>query len=145
MKQYNCKNCGAPLEHSYNHKCPYCNSLFDFNEPKENTIEAKPEDLINIELRQVERAFITDNLILVFSGFKCEMPKVYECNNNAYVSKVETYINPPKCSFCIELPLCDIQRYGYDYVMWRIRATGVRYNELENIERQIREKIWKFI
>lgn len=36
MKQYNCKNCGAPIEHTYNHTCPYCHSICDFNEPEEN-------------------------------------------------------------------------------------------------------------
>lgn len=138
MIQRNCINCGAPLEHSYNHRCKYCGTLYDFNELEENVVEVKPEDLINVELREIQRTPIHDSLILLFSGLKCSMPKVYEYDgNNKYISKVEEYINPPKCSFCIELPLYEIEKYGLDYIMYRIRATGIRYNELDNIKSQL--------
>ena len=139
MIQRNCKNCGSPLEHSYNHKCKYCGTLYDFNEPQENTVEVKPEDLIKVELKSVERTPLTDSIIIMFSGYKCEMPKVYEFNdkNSMYVSKMEEYINPPKCGFCIELPLFEINKYGIGYVMSKIAATGIRYNELDNIKYQL--------
>lgn len=139
MIQRNCKNCGSPIEHSYNHKCKYCGTLYDFNEPIENTIEVKPEDMIKVELKDIARTPIHDSLILMFSGYKLEQPKVYEYNekNNIYISKMEEYINPPKCGFCIELPLFEIEKYGLDYVMSRIRATGIRYNELDNIKYQL--------
>lgn len=138
MIQRNCKNCGSPIEHSFNHRCKYCGTLYDFNEPEENTIEVKPEDLINIELRDISRTPLRNSLILLFSGYKLPMPKVYEYKgNNNYVSKVEEYINPPKCSFCIELPLFEIEKYGLSYIMYRIEASGIRYNELEKIKSQI--------
>jgi len=139
MKQRNCKNCGAPLEHSYNHKCKYCNTLYDFNEPMEKTIEVKPEDLINVELRDITRMPVNNSFILIFSGYKCSMPKVYEYDGkaNLYVSKVEEYVNPPKCSFCIELPVYEVEKYGLSYIMHRIEATGIRYNELGKIKSQI--------
>ena len=130
MKQYNCKNCGAPIEHSYNHKCPFCGTLFDFNEPIENIVEVKPEDLINIELKDIS----------------CEMPKVFEYNSNGvYISKVENYINPPKCGFCIEIPIYKIKQYGIDYIMSSIRSTGVRYNELNNIFDQVKKRIINYV
>lgn len=145
MIQRNCKNCGSPIEHSFNHKCPYCGTLYDFNEPQENTIEVKPEDLINIELRDITRTPINDNLILMFSGYKCPMSKVYEYNgNNNYVSKIEEYINPPKCSFCIELSIQEIKKYGLSYIMYRIETTGVRYNELSKIKSQLVNSDLKF-
>ena len=138
MEQRNCKNCGSPIEHSFNHKCKYCGTLFDFNEPQENTIEIKPEDLIDIELREIQRIPEHYSLILLFSGYKCSMPKVYEYNsNNSYISKIEEYINPPKCGFCIELSLSDIEKYGFDYVMAMIKRTGIRYNEIDKIKSQI--------
>jgi len=139
MTQRNCKNCGSPLEHSYNHQCKYCGTLYDFNEPEENTISVKPEDLINIELKEISRDTMTHSLLLLFSGYKCEMPKVFEYNDktNIYISKCEQYINPPKCGFCIELPLFEIEKYGLDYIMYKIRATGIRYNELDRIKEQI--------
>lgn len=138
MIQRNCKNCGSPIEHSFNHKCKYCGTLYDFNEPEENVIEVKPEDLINVELINVERIAEYYSLILLFSGYKLSMPKVYEYNgNNNYVSKVEEYVNPPKCGFCIELPLNEVEKYGFDYIMYRIRATGIRLNELDRIKSQL--------
>lgn len=138
MEQRNCKNCGAQIEHSYNHRCPYCNTLFDFNEL--DKIEVKPEDLVNIELRYIERMPINDSLILMFSGYKCPMPKVYEYNSdNLYVSKVEQYINPPKCSFCIEIRLYEIEKYGIEYVYHKICSSGIRYNEIDKVMSQVRE------
>ena len=138
MEQRNCKNCGAQIEHSYNHRCPYCNTLFDFNEP--DKIEVKPEDLVNIELRYIERMPINDSLILMFSGYKCPMPKVYEYNSdNLYVSKVEQYINPPKCSMCIEIPIYEIEKYGIEYVYHKICSSGIRYNEIDKVMAQVRE------
>lgn len=138
MEQRNCKNCGAPLEHSYNHKCPYCGTLYDFNEPKEKVIECTPQDLINLELRLVEFVPLTNHVILLFSGYKCEMPKVFEVNGkNNYISKVETYINPPKCSFCIELDKTEIEMYGLQYILEMINRSGIRYSELKNVHKQI--------
>ena len=137
MKQRNCKNCGSPLEHSYNHRCPYCGTLYDFNEPEENIVKCKPEDLIEVQLRDVELMPMTDSIILMFSGYKCEMPKVYEVDENIYTSRIERYINPPKCGFCIELPRTELEKYGMSYVIERIYNTGIRYNELTNVRNQI--------
>lgn len=143
MQTYKCPNCGAPVEHSYNHQCEYCGTLFDFNEPKEKTIKISPQDLVNIELRDITLNPRTLSVILLFDGYKLEMPKVYEYNDKAsyFVSKVETYINPPKCGFCIELPLFKIQEHGLDYVMCMIEDSGVRYNELDKIKSQVVEKL----
>ena len=147
MKQYNCKNCGAPIEHSYNHKCPYCGSIFDFNAPIETIVEVRPEDLVDVELRDMSINPETGNMILMFSGYKCVMPKVYEYNgNNTYISSVENYINPPKCGFLIEIPVSDLER-GIDYIMWVVKNTGIRYNELDKVARQIVGKIgrnWRY-
>lgn len=141
--QRNCKNCGSPLEHSYNHKCPYCGTLYDFNEP--NVVEVKAEDLVNIRLRQIEIASVTNSLILYFDGYKCEMPKVYEYDGkNTYVSKVETYINPPKCGFCIEISIPNIEKYGWGYVKDIIARSGIRYNELDDVINQVRDNINDF-
>ena len=139
MEQRFCKNCGSPLEHSYNHKCPYCKTLYDFNEPQEQVVDVKPEDLVDVKLRSVERGYLKNTIILIFDGYKCPMPKVYEYNDkdNIYVSQSENYINPPKCGFCIELDIFELEKYGLDYVFHRTMATGIRYNELDKIKAQI--------
>ena len=146
MIQRNCKNCGSPIEYGFNHKCKYCGTLYDFNEPEQDVVEVKPEDLINVELRYIERIPERLNILLMFDGYKVPMPKVYEYNdtNNSYLSKSECYINPPKCGFCIELPIDYIEKYGIGYIMDRIEATGIRYNEVNKIKSQLLNKINEF-
>ena len=134
MKQYNCKNCGAPIEHTYNHMCPYCHSICDFNEPEENVVEVKAEDLVDIKLKEIRRIPEYDKIQLVFVGFKCPMPKVYEFDgNDIYKSRAIEYINPPKCGIVVELSRYEVMKYGLDYVKSVLRHSGIRYNELDKI------------
>ena len=138
MKQYNCKNCGAPVEHTYNHRCKYCNSILDFNEPKEDAIEVKAEDLVNIELRDIEIIPYNNTFRFTFSGFKCPMPKIYEYDGEGTcVSKSEVYINPPKCGFLIEISIESLEKYGMGYLEYSIRNSGLRYNEVNKVIGQI--------
>ena len=61
MKQYNCKNCGSPIEHSYNHRCPYCNTLFDFNEFTKNVSQIDVQKyfiLCNTTIKIEDRKFV---------------------------------------------------------------------------------------
>ena len=138
MIQRNCKNCGSPLEHSFNHKCKYCGTLYDFNEPKEDLVSVTPQDLIDIKLRDIIREPMRDSIVLLFSGYKNPMPKIYEYNdiNNIYVSSIDSYV---KCGFCLELDNSGIEKYGMPYVLEKILASGVRYNEIEKIRVQLLE------
>lgn len=140
QKSLNCPNCGAEISHVYNHKCEYCGGMLDFNEPEEKTIQLKPEDLVEITLRDVMFEPVSNRIILLFSGYKLEQPKVYEYdgnkNNNMYVSRIEEYINPPKCSFCIELDRYDLEKYGMGYVRSAICNSGIRYNEIDKVMAQ---------
>lgn len=139
MKQYNCKNCGAPIKHSYNHKCEYCGTIIDFNEPKENTIEVKAEELYDLQLREVEMSPIKFDLLIYFTGYKLEKPKIYESyKNDICVSKVENYINPPKCGFVIELPIIDIDKYGMDYIIHILRQKNINEDEIEKVLFQLK-------
>lgn len=147
QKTHNCKNCGAEVSHVYNHKCEYCGGMLDFNAPEEETIEVKAEDLVDIRLRDVMIEPRTNNVIMVFSGYKCPMPKVYEYDGtDRYVSKIEEYRNPPKCSICIELNKTELEKYGMQYVRAAIYNSGIRYNELDNVMKQaINNKDIEFI
>ena len=136
----NCKNCGAEVSHAYNHKCEYCGGMLDFNAPEENTIRVKPEDLVEVSLREVMIEPKTNRIVMVFSGYKLEQPKVYEYDGNeTYVSKVENYINPPKCFICIELEKKLLEEYGMGYVRNAIASSGIRYNELDRVFKQVIE------
>lgn len=145
MKQYNCKNCGAPIEHTYNHQCPYCKSILDFNEPKEDTVEFKIEDMVNIEFRDYEIVPFEDAIRLYFSGFKLEQPKIYEFNGeDTYVSKMEKYINPPKAGFCIQVSRIELEKYGISAIMHYLSNCNLRPKEFEKLEEQIKEKMWEW-
>lgn len=143
MIQRNCKNCGSPLEHSFNHKCKYCGTLYDFNEPKEDLVKVTPQDLIDIELKDIIKEPIRDSIILLFSGYKNPMPKIYEYNDisNMYVSSIDKYV---RCGFCLELDNSEIEKYGMPYVLEKILASGVRYNEIEKIRVQLLESKLKY-
>ena len=147
MVQRNCKNCGAPIQHSYNHKCPYCDTLYDFNEPTDNVVEVKPEDLYDIHLVDVYktpiRVFAT---VFVFHGYKLDKPKVYEYNgNNVYITKAENYVNPPRCGICIEIDDSELNKYGANAILMRLKASGVRPWEIENIEKELYAKNFEWM
>jgi hypothetical protein len=144
MEQRNCKNCGAPIEHSYNHRCKYCDTLIDFNEPEMNTIQVDPKDLVNLELREIMRRPETNRYVFIFSGYKLQKPKVFEVENGVYVSKVETYVNPPKCSFCIELNKKEVDDYQLPYIENALACAGIDYREIEKLRQQIIDKSYMF-
>lgn len=143
MEQRNCTNCGAPLEHSYNHQCKYCGTLFDFNVPKSETVELHPYDLVNLKYRGLERDFITNNLIIRFEGYKLETPVVYEHTDNVFVSKSINYINPPKSFFFVEIPVNGLEKYGMNFLE-HILFSLIRPSEVENVKRQIIENRYDF-
>lgn len=137
-KSGNCPNCGAKISHSYNHNCEYCGGIIDFNEP--DVIEVKAEDLVDVKLRYIEYEPINNNYILIFDGYKCPMPKVYNYDGKCtYLSKVENYTNPPKCGMCIAISDTELKQNGYDYIKYEIYNTGLRKNEVDKVMQQVLE------
>lgn len=143
MIQRNCKNCGAPIQHSYNHKCPYCATLIDFNEPKEKTVECKPEQLINLDLIDIDLNPISLDFIFKFTGYKLEDSIIYEVNGNTFISKYEEYINPPKCYFVIAISELAIRKYGISIIEHQSYNSGIRYEEIYKLILQIKDKRYK--
>lgn len=139
MTQRNCKNCNAPIQHSYNHRCEYCGTLYDFNEPKEETIEFNSMDMINVKYRGCEIDHPRNILIMKFEGIVLQKPKIYECySENIFVSKVENYINPPKSFFCIELSINELERAGFNYLGY-VLHNYIRYSEISKVINQINQ------
>lgn len=137
MEQRNCKNCGAPLEHSYNHKCKYCGTLFDFNVDKEETIEFNSYDLTNTKYTGHYIYPHSNDIVLCFSGYKLEMPTIYEYDGkNNYISKVEEYVNPPKASFCVRLDFNELSIYGIKYIEYIIHK-HINYRDYYDVRQQI--------
>ena len=136
MIQRNCKNCGAPIQHSYNHKCEYCGTLFDFNEPKEETIEFNSRDMIDVHFIGCEIGYETNSLILKFQGTLLEKPKIYEHNEDyMYVAKVMDYM-PKRSFFYIEIPKQDLYHCGWDYLGYVIRE-HINYRESDKVYKEM--------
>ena len=141
MKQYNCKNCGAPVEHTYNHRCKYCDSILDFNEPEDKVVMSRPEELFDITFREQDYIPKTNGIVLIFDGYKLDTHKIYECDeNDIYMSKREEYINPPRVSFSIVIDRGDLQMYGFDCIRHRFYELNISDKEIKNIEWQLVDK-----
>ena len=140
--QRSCKNCGAPLKHSYNHRCEYCGTLYDFNEPEENIKRYDPDNLVDVKLESVERSIIRNSFILYFTGYYLKPPKVYETNMKdnevEFVSEMQNYINPPKVGLKIEVDERDLVEGGEGY-LWNILCFQGLYHQAPRIMEQLKE------
>lgn len=54
MKQLYCKNCGAPIEHRYTHRCRYCDTVI-FSDDEEDEQEEDKEIDIDLELYNCDK------------------------------------------------------------------------------------------
>lgn len=145
MEQRNCKNCGAPIEHSFNHKCPYCGTLFDFNVNENDITKVDPRELRDIKLVDVSKDYLHRCLIFKFRGFKLFNPIIYECNSpNDFISSVsvEEYRNPPLCGFVLSISLDSLMKNGLEFIEWRLHCMDIEPKEINHIMLEIEDKIW---
>ena len=135
MKQRNCKNCGSALEHSYNHKCPYCGTLYDFN--ADDNLKIKFDDIVDVEFRECQYDFIDNSLILYFKGVQIERPKMYEIEDDYQISA--TTFNPKKCYCAIKVDIGELRQYKMNYFMHLLyeHFHYLRDSERKNIINQI--------
>lgn len=151
--QRSCKNCGAPLKHSYNHRCEYCGTLYDFNEPEENIKRYDPENVVDIKLERVEESPFIDAFVLYFTGYYLKPPKVYETNTKEgneveIVSEMQNYINPPKVGLKIEVAKRELAEYGENYLRYLLSSKGL-YSQIGEVMNQLEENdylrryLWK--
>lgn len=75
----NCPNCGACIEHKYNHNCPYCGTLLDFRVPIKD--EINPRYMQNVELKYIERIPEADGFMFVFVGDYIKWQEAIEYGN----------------------------------------------------------------
>lgn len=141
--QRSCKNCGAPLKHSYNHRCEYCGTLYDFNEPEENIKRYEPENVVDIKLERAEESPFIDAIVLYFTGYYLKPPKVYETyiKNGIKcecVSEMQDYINPPKVGLKIEVEKRELAEYGTSYLRHCLCSQGL-YLQIDKVMNQLEE------
>lgn len=140
MKNYNCKNCGAEVSHVFNHRCEYCGGILDFNEPEDKVVLIKAEELVDIQFIEENYIPITNEIQLIFSGYKLPKPKIYETDGNIFYSRVEEYKNPTKSYFGIAVKREDLREYGFMIIADQLYHLNVRENEMEKIQWQLIEK-----
>lgn len=137
MEQRNCKNCGSPLEHSYNHKCKYCGTLYDFNEPEEEVVKVSPHEMVEVRFRDLHQDIIdNDSIILRFEGIRLEMPKIYEYTDEFCLSKAIDWRNPPKAYFMIKLSKLELEKYGVGYLLSML-SSYLLPKEVERVREQL--------
>lgn len=100
MQTKQCPNCGAAIQHKYNHNCPYCRTFFDFR--IKHTEEINPRYLTNVELKEIKRDHCSDKFVFVFTGdyVKWQESLEYGKNNTTIVLSADD-IKPKKICYAI--------------------------------------------
>ena len=148
MKEYYCKSCGASVKHSYNHHCPYCGTLLDFN-VNDEPLEIKFEDIINVEFIECQEDFIDNSIILYFKGVQIERPKMYEIDDNIQVSP--TNFKPKNCHCAIRIDNYELTKYGNEYFRYLLYShfSHLRQDELNRLindifnDRTFKKRLYK--
>lgn len=98
-----CPNCGAAVEHNYNHKCPYCRTYLHITDEeikKLNNVDIRIEDV------KIERSPIRDTVMITLRGFSIPRLHWYEEGN---VDTGEIFIsgsdNSKPIGYRIEIPI----------------------------------------
>ena len=78
-----CPNCGANIEHNYNHKCPYCRTYLHMTDEQIKTIKNCDirVDKINIDIDHITYSYI----VKVYCWSTPKAFYIEEFNENKYV------------------------------------------------------------
>lgn len=136
MKEYYCKSCGASVKHTYNHHCPYCGTLLDFNTDDE-PLEINFEDIVDVEFMECYEDFIDNSIVLYFKGMQIEKPKMYEIDENIQVSP--TIFKPKKCICAIKIEDYELNKYKDSYFKHLLYShfSRLRNEELQKLITEI--------
>lgn len=96
-----CPNCGAEIEHNYNHKCPYCRTYLHITDDKIKKINNCD---IRVDKIEVEGNPIRYGYIVTIRGFST--PKLHyleEFNDNSYILSGDDIAVP--IGYKIEVPM----------------------------------------
>lgn len=114
----NCPNCGAVIEHRYNHQCPYCKTFFDYR--VERTEEINPRYLQNVKLIGIERVPLELNFMLLFEGDYVKWQEAIEYGKeNTTIILSSDDLKPKKVRYAIKIDyenLRNMQRGNLDFI-----------------------------
>lgn len=94
MEQRKCKNCGATIEHLYNHKCPYCRTFIDFNISK--TEDINPKYMYDVEVRNIDYEPYSNSIVMYFKGKYLKSSESLEFTNGNTLMRIDYESTKPK-------------------------------------------------
>ena len=105
-----CPNCGAPVNHRYNHSCPYCGTFFNFN--IEKVKEINPRYMENVKIQAIERMFEVDRIRIIFTGDYRPYNDVLEYGKDrtTMIIDYDSFI-PKKVCYAISIPSRDFYEF----------------------------------
>lgn len=137
-KKTNCPNCGAVIEHRYNHNCPYCNTFIDYR--VERTEEINPRYLQNVKLIRFERIPLDYKFMMVFEGDYIKWQEAIEYGKgNTTIILSSDDIKPKKIRYAIQIDykeLREIQNNTFEFL------DNILPFEID--KRQFIEAMWEF-
>lgn len=134
LKETNCPNCGAPIEHRYNHKCLYCGTFFDYR--VERTEEINPRYMRDVKLIEIERCIDRHALRLIFEGTYLKVAEALEYGRNNTVFRVDVEaLTPKRVFYSIMVDMIDFQRHDIENIF--------KYLPFELDMEASREVLWK--
>ena len=133
----NCRNCGAPIEHRYNHQCPYCDTFFDYR--VEKTKEIDPKYMTNVKVIAIERSPIRYAIKVMFEGdYKPYFQALeYGKSSNVFVVDRNELIGQ-KVRFMVEVPYDELisKEFNPEHIM--------RYLPFEMDKEEILKALWEY-
>lgn len=110
----NCPNCGATIKHRYNHECPYCHTMLDFN--IKQTEKINPRYMYDVEVRDYEIDPRTDNVIIYFKGKYLKASEALEYTNNNQIMVVDVdCMTPKEVFYALRIPRKSFQEFRYTH------------------------------
>lgn len=105
-----CPNCGASVNHRYNHNCPYCRTFFNFN--VEKVKEINPRYMENVKIRAIERMHEVDRIRIIFIGDYRPYSDVLEYGEDmaTMIINYDSFI-PKKVHYAISIPVRDFYEF----------------------------------
>lgn len=134
IQKTNCPNCGAPIEHKYNHKCSYCGTFFDYR--VERTEEINPRYMRDVKLIDIERCIDRFALRLIFEGTYLKVTEVMEYGQNNTVFKVNAEdLKPKRVFFGLMVDMADFRERNVEHIF--------KYLPFEMDKEALNEAIYK--
>lgn len=140
----NCPNCGAPIEHKYNHQCPYCKTMLDMR--VRETKELNPRYMKNVRLVRLETIPELDETHFLFRGDYQYFPQIleYKEKTGAMIINFDD-IKPFEVSFCISINNIDLYKMRIENIYNILAQYFPNELNMHSVIEAIRNSEYKYI